>query len=351
MTTHDGLERQYRRLLAVYPVQHRRAYEDEMVGVLLADAGPDQRRPTVPEAANLLLSALAVRLRSSLGVLREDAWRHAAYAVLLFGSIFLLAVGVRRVALTVSASLVHGVVLPMDPADLFRPLAWALVLVASFTGLRRTASGLAVLAAAMEIARQAMWYSSSPPQVLRMAWLMTTALVVAAAAGWLVTGSELPRPRRLWAGAVAATLLVLGSVVDVVQGWRIVDVAFGFHHSDPIYLAAAGLALWVAVRLPGPVRRRVIAFGAPVAAMVAMVTYGFSGFIYSSSQFDSPILFAPEQWVALVAVPVLSFVVAVVLLERAERRQHWIALGRAAESRAGIGAAGSTAIPDGDGGR
>ena len=335
MTTHDGLERQYRRLLAVYPVQHRQAYEEEMVGVLLADAAPDQRRPTVPEALNLLASAVAVRLRAGLGVLGADAWRQAAYAVHLFGAVFLLTVGVRRIAVTVAASLNHGVFLPMDSADLFRPLAWALVLVATLTGLRRTASGLAVLAAAMEIARQAMWYSSSPPRVLQMAWLVTTALVVTAAAGWLVGEPALPRPRGLAAGALAATLLVTGSVVDVTQGWWSLDgLATGLRHATPIYVVAAGLALWVALRLPGAVRRRVAAFGAPVLAMVVMVTYGFSGFMYSSAQFDSPILLAPEQWVALIGVPVSSFVVAVVTLHRAERRQHLIALGRAAERQA-----------------
>jgi hypothetical protein len=335
MTTHDGLERQYRRLLTVYPRRHRRAYEEEMVGVLLADAAPDQRRPTVPEALNLLASAVAVRLRAGLGVLREDAWRRAAYAVHLFGAVFLLAVGVRRIAVTVAASVTHGVMLPMSSADLFRPLAWALVLVATLTGLRRTASGLAVLAAAMEIARQAMWYSSSPPQVLQTAWLVTTALVVTAAAGWLVGGPVLPRPRGLGAGALAATLLVVGSVVDVTYGWRSLDEAVaGVRYSSPMYVIAAGLALWVALRLPGAVRRRVAAFGVPVLAMVVMVTYGFSGFMYSSAQFESPILLAPEQWVALVAVPVLSFVLAVVALHRGERRQHLIALGRAAERHA-----------------
>jgi hypothetical protein len=334
MTTHDGLERRYRRLLAVYPWQHRRAYEDEMVGVLLADAAPGQRRPTVPEILNLLASAVAARLRAGLGVLGEDAWRHAAYAVHLFGVIFLLAVGVRRLAVGVTASLAHGVVLPMGTADVFRPLGWALVLVATLTGLRRTASGLAVLAAAMEITHQAMWYSSSPPQVLRMAWLLTTALVVTAAAGWLVDGPALPRPRGLWAGGLAATLLVAGSAVDVAQGWRSIDELLGFRHATPMYAIAAALALWVAVRLPGVVRRRVIAFGVPVVAMVVMVTYGFAGFMYSSAQFDSPILLAPEQWLALITVPVSSFVVAVVVLHRGERRQHLIALGRAAERHA-----------------
>jgi hypothetical protein len=334
MTAHDGLERRYRRLLAVYPWQHRRAYEDEMVGVLLADAAPGQQRPTVPEILNLLASAVAARLRAGLGVLGGDAWRQAAYAVHLFGALFLLAVGVRRIAVGVTASLAHGVILPMGSADLFRPLGWALVLVATLTGLRRTASGLAVLAAAMEITRQAVWYSSSPPQVLRMGWLVTTALVVTAAAGWLVDGPALPRPRGLWAGGLAATLLVVGSVVDVTQGWRSLDELGGFRYSTPMYAVAAALALWVALRLPAVVRRRVMAFGVPVAAMVAMVTYGFSGFMYSSSQFDSPILLAPEQWVALIAVPVSSFVVAVIALHRGERRQHLIALGRAAERRA-----------------
>ena len=43
MSTDDGLERRYRMLLRCYPRAWRRAHGDEMVGLLLDQAG-DQRR-------------------------------------------------------------------------------------------------------------------------------------------------------------------------------------------------------------------------------------------------------------------------------------------------------------------
>lgn len=61
------LERRYRRLLAVYPWEHRRAYEEEMLAVLLADARPGQRRPTAADAVNLIGAGLRARLRVSAG--------------------------------------------------------------------------------------------------------------------------------------------------------------------------------------------------------------------------------------------------------------------------------------------
>ena len=42
------LERQYRRLLAAYPAEHRREHGEEMIGVLLAAARPGQVRAGRP---------------------------------------------------------------------------------------------------------------------------------------------------------------------------------------------------------------------------------------------------------------------------------------------------------------
>ena len=65
MTAADGLERRYRRLLAWYPVEHRRIYADEMVGVLLAGASAGRRRPGFTETLDLLRGAALVRIRSA----------------------------------------------------------------------------------------------------------------------------------------------------------------------------------------------------------------------------------------------------------------------------------------------
>jgi len=94
------------------------------------------------------------------------------------------------------------------------------------------------------------------------------------------------------------------------------------------------LALCAWLRLPGAVRRRTLAFGVPVLAMLILVPYGFGGFMYSSQRnLDHPNPLVWFQWVILVVVPVLAFGVAVLALHRYERLRHLVRLGRAAEQR------------------
>ena len=59
----DRLERSYRRLLRLYPAVWRQRWEDELLGVLLAQAG-DRPRPPAPVAADLLGGAMAARWRA-----------------------------------------------------------------------------------------------------------------------------------------------------------------------------------------------------------------------------------------------------------------------------------------------
>lgn len=65
-----GLEGRYLRLLALFPAEHRRAHQEEMLGVLMTGARAGQRRPGLAESADLIRGALRIRLRL--------AERHAA---------------------------------------------------------------------------------------------------------------------------------------------------------------------------------------------------------------------------------------------------------------------------------
>jgi len=56
------LERRYRRLLAFYPKPFRREHEQEMLAVLIAGAAEGQRRPSLPEAIDLVMNAIVMRL-------------------------------------------------------------------------------------------------------------------------------------------------------------------------------------------------------------------------------------------------------------------------------------------------
>lgn len=58
MTESQGLERGYRRLVALYPRSFRRESEEEIVGVLMATARPGQRRVGVAESADLVRGAV-----------------------------------------------------------------------------------------------------------------------------------------------------------------------------------------------------------------------------------------------------------------------------------------------------
>ncbi|GAA2210492.1 hypothetical protein GCM10009850_059510 [Nonomuraea monospora] len=63
MTAPGGaLERRYRRLLLAYPRTYRRAHGDELLDVLLEEAGPGRRFPVLREAWGLLAGGLRSRV-------------------------------------------------------------------------------------------------------------------------------------------------------------------------------------------------------------------------------------------------------------------------------------------------
>jgi len=332
MTAHDELEGSYRRLMAAYPRRHRREYEDEMLGVLMAAAEPGQRRPGVRDRADLLVNALAVRLRGWVGDLGDDAWRRAASAVQLVGALFLLAVGLRAL---LPVPMLHW---SASAPDVARPAGWAIALTLALVGRRRVAAAAAVAAAAFEFVRVARWYDFSPSQVLQASWLLTVALLVALTSVWLARGERAAAPRGFWWFGAALAVAAGARAADLYQGrffgptWAItLDDQFAFRIGGPLQLIAVVLAGWAWWRQDGPVRRRILALTAPVAAIAAVVTYGFAGFMFSSQQFPSPVLLVPAQWVVLVATPVVTFALAVVLLHRWERLSTLVELGRQAE--------------------
>ena len=77
MTTAHGLEGGYRRLLRWYPSSYRRRHEEEILGVLMAAAQPGQRRPGARESADLLWSAVKIRIRMTLRGADSQHWQAA----------------------------------------------------------------------------------------------------------------------------------------------------------------------------------------------------------------------------------------------------------------------------------
>jgi hypothetical protein len=64
MTDAADLERRYRRLVKCYPAAFRREHEQEILSVLIAGAEEEQRWPRLAEAADLLRSAIYMRLQT-----------------------------------------------------------------------------------------------------------------------------------------------------------------------------------------------------------------------------------------------------------------------------------------------
>jgi hypothetical protein len=85
------LERRYRRLLTWYPAQHRRAYGEEMVGVLLASAPPGKNRPDKGDVLDLIGGGLRARLRRSQTGAGNPAWRDALAVFSVVAPVILLA--------------------------------------------------------------------------------------------------------------------------------------------------------------------------------------------------------------------------------------------------------------------
>src|SRR5262249_8489060 len=69
------LERCYRRLLAFYPARYRRVHEEEILAVLMTAAPEGKCRPTLADAADLIMGALRVRCQPVRGGLAGPGWR------------------------------------------------------------------------------------------------------------------------------------------------------------------------------------------------------------------------------------------------------------------------------------
>jgi hypothetical protein len=77
MTELARLERRYRRLLAWYPEDFRLDQGDEMLGVLMAGARPDQQWPGLGESADLLRGALVMQFRRIGSAADGKVWNDA----------------------------------------------------------------------------------------------------------------------------------------------------------------------------------------------------------------------------------------------------------------------------------
>jgi hypothetical protein len=313
------LETQYRRLLAFYPAAHRRAYEEEMVTVLMEGAEPGQHRPTLADAADLLWSGLRARLGQGFQAERGAGWRDAAAVVGLLGVVLLAAVAARRLIFGVllapswnirAFGLDGGLYLDVT----VRSAAWLAVLIAVVVGLRRSAVVLGAVGLLVEVAAIVIWLPRQEFRLIDMSWVLAMALLTVTLLAFSRSGRS-ARAVLGWRG----TVLIVGAgalaAVAVSAISRFSELSlFGLINVPQtlalVAVALLGAAVW-SVR--GGTRRRVVAwlvplFTVPVAQQVMEEAIN----IYRAPAVTPGIV--ATQVVCMVGVPMVAFGLAIAAL-------------------------------------
>ncbi|MFB9236822.1 hypothetical protein ACFFWC_14880 [Plantactinospora siamensis] len=318
-----GLERRYRRLLSSYPVAHRAAYGEEMLGVLMAGAAPGQRQPGLRESLDLVVSGLRARLRVPVRAAGSAPWREAS-AVFGYGAAVLLAaIPAYQLSPGIFARGLPG----LSRTGLVLALVWTLVAGTAALGWRRAAAACAIVAAAGQGVAVARTYVGFPDDAVTSWWRLVVAITAAASLIALLPSATRPEAapalltRSRLAIAVAAAVPLVA--VPLLTGAAI-RAGFYLREGDPGVLAGdtvllAALAI-VTLRLRPSLRRRVLVLTAPAVATMLVVKQTFGGFLASSPRFDPPVYLVAPQWAGLVLTPLLVFVGGCWVLARYERR-------------------------------
>jgi hypothetical protein len=111
VTAAGGLEKSYRRLLRWYPALYRHRHEEEILGVLMAAAQPGQRRPAARESADLVWSALKIRIRMVTRSAGSEPW---AAALALTGVLLPLLILLLKLVLFLDRGAQYGFGSPAD---------------------------------------------------------------------------------------------------------------------------------------------------------------------------------------------------------------------------------------------
>ena len=293
------MEKRYRRLLALYPKDHRREHAEEMVGVLLAAAGDARVRAPEPvawalrfgqeaaDSADLVAGAIRIRGRMALNRIRrarwftrtvgDQRWSDALAVVSVVAPMLLLVAALADVHIPQAvASSVTGhphwqLTATLGLADL--PLAIGALAVAAlaFLRLRRMAGIVALAAAVGQIVAGILRSSPAFTRYESPAVAFTVLLACTAAAALLLS----PGPDRGLAlltpagtALVAAGALILGGFSVGGSMWfgAASPPSFGFAGFGGEVaglpgdlLIASVLVTLAAACLRAPVSRRVLA--------------------------------------------------------------------------------------------
>lgn len=197
----NKLERRYRRLLACYPRDHRERDGEEMLGVLMADAG-DRTRPTWRETTDLLWAAARLHLRRVVAADGGITPGDVLAIVSLVGPLALLGgatTNLHEIAWWVKAGALWDMPLfeqaPQTPVW----FVWLAVAVFSLLRLRRTAAVAAWLGmAGFVVVATERWWTG-----MDAGWVLLGALVTVA-----LTWSPGPARGRELAGRSAIPVMI-----------------------------------------------------------------------------------------------------------------------------------------------
>jgi hypothetical protein len=312
MTGEGALERRYRRLLAWYPVEHRRAYGEEMIGVLMAAAPGGARRPGLAGAADLIRGGLTARFRACVRWLADTDWPDALAVCSVAVPVILASYFTARWLRAVIVGVLNGYSQPVSV---------------------HVESALVVLALAA-------------PLLLALRWRRTGAVVALALAGWylIVVFGSLPGDishfgiSQLWQwpwlaqgeGISSSLALLLGAAalawspgprrgIEILtpKSWLVLigpGVAMGptqpYLWAQPLWLVAviviaalAAIAAGLLLTIPGPAARGLLLLLAAPAYPGAVWAIGFSRYWTNHvSGFPFKILFAPTVLFACLAM-------------------------------------------------
>lgn len=254
--TSIALEQRYRKLLRWYPLAHRQAYGDEIIGVLLSAARPGQHRPGPRDAFDVVRGGLLIRVQRLRRGPDGAPWRDALALVSLLAPLIMLAAAIRY---AVEVAVMYPQVRPhldtgavewssfLSSAGTW--LAWAIVAVLALLAQRRAAGlGALIVGGSMLVPFVArlfglmgdLWWLGGSPSGALMGVLAGAALL----------GSAGPRRAKelMGRGALMLTLAVV-ALFGLLTSRGLLYLAFEAYAWEAFkyapLLAAALIAPWL----------------------------------------------------------------------------------------------------------
>lgn len=309
------LSERYRRLLRLYPQDHRSEHEEEMLGVLLAGARPGQTRPSLREAFDLVCGGLQIRAGRAFAAAAGEKWRDALAVVGVLGALLMSVNAVRLGFVWLWAvsegrdSFTHAY------PDWYAWAMWPMVAVLALLGARRaatvTAAGALVLWAAIVVQD---YLSNDATAAIVAVWWPLLGLV--AVAGLAVAPGPRHGVRVLLRNkpllAAVAVLMAAAIITVGVPDWTYENVPVSY-----LDLVVFGVALPAGVvagviAISSAVGRRVLVLLSAPAAAYLLLRQTHGGGPWSN--------YSPAELLPVVPLAFAVFVIGALSLGAAERR-------------------------------